>query len=60
MDPDKVAQWKAFLKRSRLEDTAVDFSLVVGELRTFLTPLLFAAAHDEAYHKSWTDGGPWS
>lgn len=60
MDPDKATQWKAFLRRSGLEETPVELSQVVTELRAFLIPPLFAAAKDETLTQSWVDGGPWS
>lgn len=59
-DSDKIKQWKAFLGSNRLKDVALDFSLIIDELRTFLIPPLFAAANDEPFNQSWTDGGPWS
>lgn len=59
-DEDKLTQWRAFLKRSGLEDTSVELSQVVDELRVFLLPPLFSAANNEAFNKSWTNGGPWS
>jgi len=37
---EKQAQWKAFLKRSRLEASAPEFPIVTGALRSFLIPHL--------------------
>jgi predicted nucleotidyltransferase component of viral defense system len=59
-DPDKITQWKAFLRRSRLADTAIELTQVVGKLQSFLTPPLLAAAKGETLTQSWTDGGPWA
>lgn len=37
---EKQAQWKAFLKRSRLEASVPEFPVVTGALRSFLIPHL--------------------
>ena len=60
MDRDKVTQWKAFLTRSGLENTAVDLPQTIEELRLFLIPPLQAAASGGDFHLEWTRGGPWS
>lgn len=59
-DRDKVTQWRAFLTRSGLENTAVDLPQVIEELRLFLIPPLQAAANDRDFNLAWTRGGPWS
>ena len=59
MDRDKVTQWKAFLTRSGLENTAVDLPQTIEELKLFLIPPLQAAASEEDYNGRWTKGGPW-
>jgi predicted nucleotidyltransferase component of viral defense system len=56
---DKIIQWKAFLKRNKLEDTA-ELSKVVQNLRQFLLPPLLSAAKNEIFNKSWYSGGYWS
>jgi hypothetical protein len=56
---DKLTQWRAFLKRSGLEDATVELSQVIDELRIFLLPPLFSVANNEAFNQSWTEGGPW-
>ncbi len=57
---EKVIQWKAFLKRTQLEDHGVDLSLVINELRNFLIPPLRAVASGEPFFQYWREGGPWS
>ena len=42
-DSDKLIQWKAFLKRTGLEDVGVDLPQVIHVLRTFLAPPIVAA-----------------
>jgi predicted nucleotidyltransferase component of viral defense system len=56
---NKATQWKAFLKRSGLDDAEKEFSRVIGELRNFLLPPIYASAQGEIFKKSWTAGGPW-
>jgi len=59
-DRDKVTQWRAFLKRNRLEDAKVELSRVIETLRAFLAPPLHAAGRGDAFKQSWPGGGPWS
>lgn len=56
---DKITQWKAFLSRNKLEDSA-DLSKVVQDLRRFLLPPLLSTSKNEILNKSWPAGGPWS
>jgi len=58
-DEYKDTQWKAFLKRSQLEEMGVEMSQVVKELQIFLIPILNAAVIGKEFRKSWTEGGPW-
>ena len=59
-NPDKVIQWRAFLNRNNLENSAVAFSQLVDELRTFLAKPLLTTAHNETFSQTWPAGGPWS
>ena len=56
---DKITQWKAFLKRSKLEDISVDLPQVINELCKFLLPPTIAVANNVTFNQLWTDGGPW-
>lgn len=58
-DPAKEAQWKAFLRRSRLEVEQLSLSTVVAGLRGFLLPPLGALAAGEGFELIWRPGGPW-
>ena len=57
---EKAIQWKAFLKRTLLEDQGVDFSLVINELRDFLIPPLRAIASGKPFFQFWKAGRSWS
>jgi hypothetical protein len=52
---EKVGQWRAFLSRERLGAAPDAFDLVLGDLRTFLMPLLTEAARPQG----WAPSGPW-
>lgn len=56
-DPQKQAQWQAFLGKNRLE--ALRLEDVVASLRDFLLPAITAANVDAHHRKHWPAGGPW-
>jgi hypothetical protein len=57
----KQLQWRAFLNKSVPEAGPVaDFSLVLVQLRKFLMPPLFAAAHNADFSATWTAGKAWT
>ena len=58
-DEHKMTQWKAFLARSQLEEKGIALAQVINELRTFLMPVLDAAANSKGFAHSWANGGPW-
>ena len=58
-DPAKLAQWQAFVKRSALGAPDLQLAQVIGDLRTFLLPLLTASARG-AFAKRWLPAGPWT
>ena len=57
---DKITKWNAFLNRNNLENSTINFSQLVDEIRTFLARPLLVAAHEEIFQQNWTAGGPWS
>jgi len=59
-DEYKITQWTAFLARSQLEGAGVSLVQVINELRTFLMPVLDAAANSRDFADSWANGGPWA
>jgi len=56
--PERMRQWSAFLKRSRLEAPAGGAALS-DELRRFLLPLIEAARGSGVFTARWPAGGPW-
>jgi len=59
-DEYKITQWTAFLARSQLEGAGISLVQVINELRTFLMPVLDAAANSRDFADSWANGGPWA
>lgn len=56
--PERTTQWRAFLRRGRL-DRAPNTKQLAAELQTFLWPVLTAAARGESFDQHWPAGGPW-
>ena len=56
--PERQTQWRAFLRRGRL-DAAPDAGELADFLAGFLSPVLRASAHGEAFTAHWPAGGPW-
>ncbi len=59
-DAAKVAQWKAFVRRSRLERAAPALHDVLTCIREFLWPPMRAAHGDHLVPTTWPKGGPWT
>jgi predicted nucleotidyltransferase component of viral defense system len=57
--PERQTQWRAFLRRGRL-DAPLDTIELAAALRRFLAPVLAAAAGNESLALNWPAGGPWS
>ncbi len=56
--PERQTQWRAFLRRGRLE-APPDTSELAEGLRRFLGPVLHAARRSEILTQVWPPGGPW-
>jgi hypothetical protein len=57
--PDKRQQWRAAVRRQRLDAGGLELIDVVRRLRVFLGPVLRAMARDEPWTARWEPGGPW-
>jgi len=55
---ERQTQWRAFLRRSRLE-APHDAGVLVDDLRAFLLPVIEASAARHAPEAFWAPGGPW-
>jgi hypothetical protein len=56
--PDRQVQWRAFLRRGRLE-APPDGAGLAERLQAFLGPVLDALVKGESFDRSWQAGGPW-
>ena len=56
-DADKQAQWRAFLRRGRLDNAPAGLAAVTERLAAFLLPPASAAARGEAFRRRWRRGG---
>ncbi len=59
-NPDKVRQWQAFLRKSRLGAERVGLEEVVAVLRAFLMPPAQAVVGGEPFAAYWPTAGPWT
>lgn len=55
-DGQKQVQWRAFLSRSRVVETALALAAVIEQLWAFLEPPLLAAREGTAFSATWSDG----
>lgn len=58
--PAKIAQWQAFLRKSRLADAPKDFSEVVSAIAEFLVPPASAVIAGRSFKQIWQAPGPWT
>ena len=59
-DPLKQTQWKAFVRRSRLNLATEGLEQVVVQIRSFLEAPVVAASKEERLKAAWAKGGPWN
>jgi predicted nucleotidyltransferase component of viral defense system len=55
----KQTQWKAFLRRTSVEELPADLSRVVADIGAFLLPALKSLAARGSFLQTWTAPGPW-
>ena len=58
-DTSKITLWKAFRSRTSLDDAPKTLSVVLDELRLFLTPVLKHLVSEVRFGQHWAAGGPW-
>lgn len=59
LKPEKIIQWEAFVRKNRLEGSALPLDIAVVRARDFLMPAVNAAARKEPFPMIWPPGGPW-
>jgi hypothetical protein len=58
-DPLKQTQWKAFIRKTGVDDKIADFKDTVSQIEGFIRPVLIAIVEDKAFAYKWKYGGPW-
>jgi len=58
-DPARTLQWRAFVRRSRFAEAALDLTHLVEEIRLFVLPVLAVVASENSFPFLWKPGGPW-
>lgn len=59
-DAGKIAQWRAFVRRTRIETAPKEVKDVVEVLRRFLPPIAAAVTQGKAGGMKWKAPGPWA
>ncbi len=59
-DPQKQAQWTAFLTKGKLSVEGQTLDQVLAWLQEFVLPPMLAAATHRPFEQQWLPGGPWS
>ncbi len=62
-EPEKQAQWAAFLRRYRLEgETGIPNTLyeTIQVIASFLRPVLQSLVDEREFDRRWSPGGPWA
>ena len=58
-DPIKETQWRAFIRKARLDNAPASFAEAVSAITAFLGPVIAALVAEEDFHKTWEAPGPW-
>jgi predicted nucleotidyltransferase component of viral defense system len=56
---EKQAQWRGFLRRSRVAPCPQELAEAIGALRIFLSPVLQAVSGGQSFRSVWRAPGPW-
>ncbi len=59
-DQDKIKQWQAFVRKSKLEVEDTNLEQVAAVLREFLMPPVEALTMGEPFDRNWPMSGPWT
>ena len=58
-EPTKEAQWRAFLRRLRLEESSHSLERIITDLQVFLVPILHSLAARQNFTKVWSALDGW-
>jgi len=59
-DSQKQNQWRAFLRKAKPKNVSEEIDAVIGEVASFLAPVLKAASEDKPFQSMWSKGGSWA
>ncbi|MCG3174993.1 MAG: hypothetical protein GMKNLPBB_03327 [Myxococcota bacterium] len=57
--PAKAAQWKGFIKTSRVSEAPTSLAEALVGVRAFLQPVAKSLADGSPFNSTWSAGGPW-
>jgi hypothetical protein len=58
-DTQKQTQWRAFIRRSKSDVAAGNLNVVIGDIVTFLMPVIEVLRNNNFFELFWAQGGPW-
>jgi hypothetical protein len=58
-DTQKQTQWRAFIRKAKPKNVSEDIDAVIGEIASFLNPILKAASEDKPFQSTWSKKGSW-
>lgn len=58
-DPIKETQWRAFIRKTRLDNVPASFAEAVSAITAFLEPVIAALVAEDDFCKTWKAPGPW-
>jgi len=59
VDPQKQIQWKAFIRKTGLEDNTADFNDTIRIIEIFIKPVLSSIIANKLFSYEWAPRGPW-
>lgn len=58
-DPQKVVQWKAFIKKSKPDTPVGELSEIIGEIDSFLSPVIESVQSNAPFEDAWDPSQGW-
>lgn len=58
--PAKQAQWRAYLRKGRVQGSVPALAIVATQIDTFLIPVVEALVAGAGFDGQWPPGGPWN
>jgi len=58
-DRMKEAQWKAFVKKTKLDNAPETFVEAIAAVKAFIIPIIAALVDGKIFQKTWIAPGPW-